>query len=261
MSILDTIANSNRRLVAEQKRTRPLKEVQEAAVATLGHQMDFPFEKALRGDGVSLIAECKKASPSRGLIAPNYPYVSIARSYEVAGAAAISCLTEPRWFHGSIVHLRDIAAAVRIPVLRKDFVVDPYQIYEAREAGAAAVLLICAILEEAQLREFMLLARSLGLSALVEAHGAEEIATALRCGAQIIGVNNRDLRDFSVNPHHAARLHELVPPGVIFVAESGIHTGEDVAALMRDGVDAVLVGEALMTAPDRTATIRELLGR
>ena len=223
--------------------------------------MAFPFEAALRAPGMRFICECKKASPSKGLISPDFPYLRIAREYEAAGAAAISCLTEPRWFLGEDRYLREIAAAVSVPVLRKDFTVSAYQIYEAKCLGAAAVLLICALLPEETLREYIAAADSVGLSALVEAHDEAEIDAAVSAGARVIGVNNRNLHDFSVDIRNGLRLRSRAPRDVLFVAESGIRTREDIAALEEGHVDAVLVGEALMRAEDKGAMLRELSGR
>jgi indole-3-glycerol phosphate synthase len=219
-----------------------------------------PFERALAATGLSFICEVKKASPSRGVIAEDFPYLDIARDYEAAGAAAISVLTEPTRFLGSERHLEEIARGAGVPVLRKDFVVDAYQLYEARALGASAALLIVSLLGASELQEYIAVCDSVGLSALVEAHDGREIETALAAGARIVGVNNRDLRTFDVDPGRSAALRRLVPEGVIFVAESGIRTPEDAAAARAAGADAVLVGEALMRAPDRAAFLRELRG-
>ena len=220
----------------------------------------FPFERALKGDDIAFICECKKASPSKGLIAPEFPYLRIAREYESAGAAAISVLTEPKWFLGSDSYLQEIASAVNIPCLRKDFTVDEYMICEAKVRGASAVLLIVSLLDGPTLRRFIEICDGLGLSALVEAHDETEIKIALEAGARVIGVNNRNLKDFSVDVGNSGRLRSLVPEGIIFVAESGIKTAEDVAVLRRAGVNAVLVGEALMTSPDKRAALNVLRG-
>lgn len=229
--------------------------VQGAAGATQGASFAFPFYEALARPGLSFICEAKKASPSKGVIAEEFPYVDIARDYERAGAAAISCLTEPRWFLGSDAYLEQIAASVSVPVLRKDFVVDEYMVYQARVLGASAVLLICSILDDAQLRAFGQLAHELGMSALVEAHDEREVERALECGARIVGVNNRNLHDFSVDFGNARRLRALIPADVLYVAESGVSGPEDAAAIARMGADAALVGEALMRAEDRVATL------
>ena len=207
------------------------------------------------------ISSEEKASPSKGLIAPDFPYLEIAKAYETAGADAISVLTEPKWFLGSDQYLREIAAEVSVPCLRKDFTVDPYMIYEAKVLGASAVLLICSILSEEQLKEYREIADTLGLSALVEAHDEEEIRMALHSGARIIGVNNRNLKDFSVDTENSRRLREMVPSDVLFVSESGVRTPEDVAKLREIGVDAVLIGETLMRAEDKKAKLAELRGK
>lgn len=218
------------------------------------------FEAALAAEGISFICEVKKASPSKGIIAQEFPYLQIAKEYEAAGAAAISCLTEPYWFLGKDVYLQEIASQVRIPVLRKDFTVDEYMIYEAKLLGASAVLLICALLPEETIREYIRICDSLGLSALVEAHDEEEIAMALRAGARIIGVNNRNLKDFTVDVHNSERLRSLVPPSVLFVAESGIKTAEDIGVLRKAGVNGVLIGETLMRSQDKKAMLDTLKG-
>jgi indole-3-glycerol phosphate synthase len=220
----------------------------------------FPFEKALRTDDIAFICEVKRASPSAGVIAEAFPYLDIAREYEAAGAAAISVLTEPHYFKGEDRYLREIAETVSIPVLRKDFIVDSYMIYEARVLGASAVLLICAILDEKKLAEYIALAHSLGLSALVEAHDERELKMALEAGARIIGVNNRNLKNFEVDASTSIRLRKLVPENVLFVSESGIKTSEDIAALRQSKVDAVLIGETLMRAKDKKAALNKLRG-
>lgn len=258
-NILETIALATKARVEEAKRIRPLEEVKAEAVS-LGSDTGFPFEQALRQEDVSFICECKKASPSKGLIAPDFPYVSIAREYEAAGAAAVSVLTEPQWFLGRNAYLKEIAAAVRIPCLRKDFTVDEYMIYEAKTLGAAAVLLICSLLDEGRLREYIGICDSLGLSALVEAHDEGEIITALRADARVIGVNNRNLKDFTVDIRNSELLRKSVPEDVLFVAESGIHTAEDVDVLRRAKVNGVLIGEALMRSPDKKKMLDELRG-
>lgn len=258
MTILEEIAAYARERTAAAERKMPLAEIRRRAEGM--PRGDFSFEKALRKPGLSLICECKKASPSRGLIAPDFPYMQIAREYEAAGADCISVLTEPKWFLGRDEYLEEIASAVSVPCLRKDFTVNEYMIYEARLLGASAVLLIVSLLSEAQLREYLSLCRELGLSALTEAHSAEEIGTAVRAGASVIGVNNRNLRDFSVDTGNSAALRELVPPGVLFVSESGVTGAADTEKLREIGADAVLVGEALMRASDKKAKIRELRG-
>jgi indole-3-glycerol phosphate synthase len=223
-----------------------------------GRRGGFPFERALAAGGLSFICEVKKASPSRGVISADFPYVEIARSYEAAGAAAISVLTEPRWFCGSAEHLREIAASVDVPVLRKDFIVDEYQIREAARIGAAAVLLIVSILTDGELANFLALADGLGMSALVEAHDEREIDRAVAAGARVIGVNNRDLRTFDVDTANSLRLRARVPRGVLFVSESGVAGPDDIRALADARPDAVLIGEAMMRAQDKAAFLRAL---
>lgn len=220
----------------------------------------YRFYKALQKEGMSYICEVKKASPSKGLIAPDFPYVKIAKEYEQAGASAISCLTEPYYFKGSDVYLREIAETVSIPVLRKDFTVNSYMIYQAKVLGASAILLICAILDDEQLAEYLALADSLGLDALVEAHDAEEVARALKAGAQIVGVNNRDLKTFEVDVRNSIRLREQAPGDVLFVSESGIRTSEDIRKLYENEVDAVLIGETLMRSEDKKQALETLNG-
>ena len=220
----------------------------------------FPFEAALRRPGLSFICECKKASPSKGLIAPDYPYLDIAKAYEDAGADCISVLTEPKWFLGKDEYLKQIASSVSIPCLRKDFTVDDYMIYEAKILGASAVLLICSILSPAQIRDYLQLCGQLQLSALVEAHDEAEIDTALEAGARIIGVNNRNLKDFSVDTENSRRLRARIPRDVLFVSESGVRNADDTTRLREIGADAVLIGEALMRAPDKRAMLRQLRG-
>ena len=221
---------------------------------------EFLFERALGKKGMSFICECKKASPSKGLIAEDFPYLQIARDYEAAGADCISVLTEPKWFLGSDRYLQEITSAVKTPCIRKDFTVDEYMIYEAKLLGASAVLLICSILSPAQVREYIDICDSLGLTALVETHNEEEVSWAVKSGARVIGVNNRNLKDFTVNVDNSMNLRKMVPDNILFVAESGIKTHEDVAALARIGADAVLVGETLMRASDKKAMLNELRG-
>ncbi len=258
MNILDQLADYARQRVEEAKRQTPLAEIKQQALAL--PKGDFRFEKALAKPGLSFICECKKASPSKGLIAADFPYLQIAKEYEAAGADAISVLTEPKWFLGSDRYLKEIASAVSTPCLRKDFTVDDYMIYEAKLLGASAVLLLCAILDDAQLREYLALCDGLGLSALVEAHDEAEVDRALSAGARILGVNNRDLKNFTVDTENSRRLRARIPEDVLFVSESGVRTAEDVARLAAIGADAVLIGETLMRAPDKTAKLRELKG-
>ena len=219
---------------------------------------DFPFKKALQGDDISIIAEVKKASPSKGLICDDFDYLNIAREYEDAGASAISVLTEPYFFMGSDDYLKEISQAVSIPVLRKDFIVDEYMIWEAKALGASAILLIVSILDIVQLKKFLDIAHDLGLSAIVECHDGDEIMRALTVGAEIIGVNNRDLTDFTVDIENSINLRRCVSGDVVFISESGIKTKEDVARLKENDVDAVLIGETLMKSDDKKAMISEL---
>ena len=257
--ILERIAASTRKRVERARAAVPLEALREQA-ASLGSGPDRPFERALAQPGVSFICEIKRASPSKGLIAEDFPHLQIARDYEAAGAAAVSVLTEPEFFLGKDEYLREIAGALAIPALRKDFILDEYQIYEARLLGARAVLLICALLDRAALAAFIQRASELGLSALVEAHSEGELRAALEAGARVLGVNNRDLRTFEVDRTLSVRLRPLVPPEVLFVSESGIQTAKDVRALAAAGVDAVLVGEALMRAEDKRAFLAALRG-
>lgn len=249
MTILNTIAQASRLRVQKLKLECPIDVVKERAEALpAGH---FPFEEALRTPGISFICEVKKASPSKGLIAPDFPYLDIAREYEAAGASAISVLTEPDYFLGSCRYLEEISKAVSLPLLRKDFIVDEYQIYEAKALGASAVLLICTLMDTAVLREYLALCDRLGLSALVEAHTEKEVLSAQAAGARIIGINNRDLKTFQVDMSHAVRLRTLVPRSILFVAESGIRTPADIHLLYESGVNAVLIGETLMRSADK----------
>lgn len=259
MTILDTLAEHARARTERNKGRVSFDKMKKQALS-MNADTGYPFEKAVGAPGISFICEVKKASPSKGLIAAEFPYLSIAREYEAAGAAAISCLTEPDFFLGSDEYLREIAAAVKIPVLRKDFTVDPYMIYEAKVLGASAVLLICAILSDEELLEYGKIARALGLSALVEAHDEREVERALRVEHGIVGVNNRDLKTFTVDCGNSVRLRKMVPDDRLFVSESGIRTAEDIAVLRQNGTDAVLIGETLMRSPDKAAALRELRG-
>ena len=258
MNILDQLAAHAKERCEAAKEYISLEELKKLAAAT--KKGDFAFERALRNPGISFICECKKASPSKGLIAPDFPYLKIAKEYEQAGADCISVLTEPKWFLGSDEYLREIAAEVKIPCLRKDFTVDEYMIYEAKLLGASAVLLIAAILSESQLKEYIGVCSELGLSALVETHNEAEVDDALCAGARIIGVNNRNLKDFSVDTENSKRLRKLIPRDILFVAESGVKTAADVRSLRAIGADAVLVGETLMRAADKTQKLNELRG-
>ena len=258
MTILDRLAGHARERVAEAKKTLPTELIRERALAA--GKGDFAFEKALKKQDLAFICECKRASPSKGLIAPDFPYLEIAKEYEAAGADCISVLTEPKWFLGDDEYLRGIAESVSVPCLRKDFTVDEYMIYRAKLLGASAVLLICSILSGEQLRDYIGVCDGLGLSALVEAHDQAEAAAAVRAGARIIGVNNRNLRDFSVDTENSRRLRALIPRDVLFVSESGVKDASDVAKLREIGADAVLIGETLMRAADKKAKLRELKG-
>lgn len=257
-NILEIIAESTRIRVENAKKAVCAEEMKEKALAM--PKRGFEFEKALKKEDIAFICECKKASPSKGIIAEHFPYRDIAREYEAAGADCISVLTEPEHFLGSTVYLREIADTVKIPCIRKDFTIDEYMIYEAGTLGASAVLLICSLLGADRLAEYIGICDTLGLSALVEAHDAAEVKTALAAGARVIGVNNRNLKDFSVSTDNAVKLRELVPANRVFVAESGIRTAGDIRALRNAGVDAVLVGETLMRATDKAAALAELKG-
>lgn len=296
--ILDEIAEKTKKRVAEQKKKVPLEEMKRRALDIVARETNngsspyskFPFRDNLAADGISFICEVKKASPSKGLIAPDFPYVEIAKEYEAAGASAISVLTEPFYFQGSNQFLMDIKKEVNIPLLRKDFTVDEYMIYEAKVIGASAVLLICAILDDEQLASYLQLAHELGMSALVEAHDEEEVRRAIACGASIIGVNNRDLRTFTVDIMNSVRLRKLIPDMVpakrspmkestkgstkgpdpfvecsvhqkmVYVSESGIKTKEDIDRLKENGTDAVLIGETFMRSSDKKKLFAELRG-
>lgn len=267
MNILEKIADGRRIDTEKRKEKKSLDSVRQEAELIAEKEIErdgqfrYPFRERISAPGISFICEVKKASPSKGLIAENFPYLQIAAEYEEAGAAAISVLTEPDYFMGSDEYLRQIASERNIPVLRKDFTVDEYQIYEAKILGASAVLLICAILDDNELKTFLETAHRLGLSALVEAHDEEEVRRAVAAGAGIIGVNNRDLKTFTVDINNSIKLRELVPDGVVFVSESGIRNKEDVENLKKNGTDAVLIGETLMRADDKKAMLSELAGK
>lgn len=256
-SILEELAAAARERVAQQKRDVPPDEMAARAAAA---PQPPSFYEALAAPGMSFICECKKASPSKGLIEPDFHPVDIARDYEAAGAAAISVLTEPTRFLGSDGYLRDVAAAVSIPVLRKDFVVDGYMVHQAKALGASAVLLICSLLDSEALSRSLRLCAQVGIDALVEAHDAQEVDRAVACGARIVGVNNRNLADFTIDFGNSIRLRERVPRDVLFVTESGVKSADDVALLASHDVDAVLIGETLMRAPDKRAMLDELRG-
>ena len=257
--ILDTIAASAKERVAAAKEALPLAE-QIARARESDCNTGFPFEQALAKKRMSFICEVKKASPSKGLIAPEFPYVQIAKEYEAAGADAISVLTESAYFQGKNEYLTKIRQTVQIPLLRKDFTVDEYMIYEAKNIGADAVLLICAILSPMQLSEYAGIARELGLSALVEAHDEREVKMALAADARIVGVNNRNLKDFTVDINNSVRLREMVPENILFVSESGMKTRQDIERLEQNGTNAVLIGETLMRSADKKAALQELRG-
>ncbi|MCM1287627.1 MAG: indole-3-glycerol phosphate synthase TrpC [Clostridium sp.] len=255
--ILDEIAQKTRERINLEKQRLPFAELRRMAEA-LPANREYPFYKALKKQEMSFICEVKKASPSKGIIAEDFPYTDIAISYEEAGAAAISCLTEPFYFKGSDSYLKEIVEIVNIPVLRKDFTVDEYMIYQAKVLGASAVLLICSLLDKNELAEYQAIAEELGLSALVEAHDEYEIENALFANAKIIGVNNRDLKTFTVDINNSARLRKLVPEEIAFVSESGIKNAEDIKRLCDNGTDAVLIGETLMKSSDKKAMLDEL---
>ncbi len=258
--ILERIAADKRIQVAEEKKTVSLEEMREKAYAAKGSLPDFIFENTLKQDGVSFICEVKKASPSKGIIAEDFPYTEIAKEYEKAGADCLSVLTEPKYFLGCDRYLQEIREVVDLPILRKDFTVDFYQIYQAKVLDANAVLLICALLDEDFLKEGIKICDELGLTALVETHDEEEIRMAVRAGARVIGVNNRNLKDFTVDIHNSTKLRGFAPEGTLFVAESGIQTRADVAAFEKEKVNAVLVGETLMRAADKKQKLDELKG-
>ncbi|WP_394523169.1 indole-3-glycerol phosphate synthase TrpC [Lacrimispora sp. JR3] len=259
--ILQKLAAASKKRAEAAKEKIPLEEMKRLAYLALEDSgkngNDVPFEQALSAPGISFICEIKRASPSKGLISPEFPYLEIAKDYEQAGANAISVLTEPEYFLGSNEYLSQIHELVSLPLLRKDFTIDPYQIYEAKAIGASAVLLICALLDTNQLREYLKICESLSLSALVEAHDEGEVHSALSAGARIIGVNNRNLKNFEVDFETSLRLRAMVPEGVLFVAESGIKTDTDIRTLAGAGVHGVLIGESLMRSPDK----KEVIGR
>lgn len=260
-NILEEIAARTRERIAKEKTCISVSELEnriQEVNKNAGKRITFL--QALQKDGMSYICEVKKASPSKELIAPDFPYLAIAKEYEQAGASAISCLTEPFYFQGADQYLREIAATVQIPVLRKDFTVDEYMIYQAKSLGASAVLLICAILDDGELRAYRQLVKELGLDALVEAHDEYEVDRALNLGAEIVGVNNRDLRTFQVDMNNSICLRKMAPNNVVFVSESGIRTPEDIRLLYENKVDAVLIGETLMRSPDKKAALESLNG-
>ena len=257
--ILDTIVEATKIRVAQEKQVESPEAVKAAALA-LPSDTGFPFEAALRQQDFNFICEVKKASPSKGIIAEHFPYLDIAKEYEVAGAAAISVLTEPDFFKGDKKYLQEIASTVKIPVLRKDFIIDEYQIYQAKVWGASAILLICACLDVPTLTKFRELADSLGLSSLVEAHDEHEVQMAIDCGARIIGVNNRNLKDFTVDVQNSVRLRNLVQDDVIFVSESGLETPEDIQVLRDNNIGVALMGETFMRSPNKVEKLAYLYG-
>ncbi len=256
--ILDTLAESTRKRVEQEKKIVSLEEMKAKALAM--PKKNFEFEKALRGDDIRFICEVKKASPSKGIIAEDFPYVQIAKDYEKAGASAVSVLTEPEYFKGENRFVEEITQEITLPVIRKDFTVDEYMIYQARVIGASAVLLICALLNTQTISDYIGICDRLGLSALVEAHDEEEVQSALKAGARLIGVNNRNLKDFTVDIHNCTNLRKSVPSEITFVAESGIKTAADIDTLRKANVNAVLIGETLMRAEDKTQMLAELRG-
>ncbi len=256
MTILETIAAHARERAAADKKAISPERMKALAEESAGNGR--AFYDAVAKPGLSFVCEVKKASPSKGVIDPTFDYLSIARAYEAAGAEAVSCLTEPRWFLGSDAVFREIRAAIGTPMLRKDFTVDEYQIYQAKSLGADCVLLICALLDTETLARYLEICDALGMAALTEAHDEGEIASAVSAGARMIGVNNRNLKDFTVDFSNAARLREKIPSDRLYVAESGVKTPEDAAALKSIGADAILLGEALMRAADKSAMLARL---
>lgn len=257
MNILEEIAAKTKERIEARKRECSLQDIKYMA-ESLPPVVKKSFREALLEDGISFICEVKKASPSKGIIAPNFPYIQIAKEYEAAGASAISCLTEPFYFQGKNEYLQEIAKTVSIPVLRKDFTVDEYMIYEAKTLNASAILLICSILSKSQLREYHMLAKELSLDVLVEAHDEEEVAMAIEAGADIIGVNNRNLKTFEVDVTNSLRLRKMVPDDIAFVSESGIRTREDIRKLRENGTDAVLIGETFMRCENKAEMLKTL---
>lgn len=256
-TILDRIVDDTRLRVNFQRTIRPLPDITEAC-RIFPRRVGFPFEKALTADGISFICEVKRASPSKGMIAERFPYIDIAREYEEIGASAISVLTEPKYFKGSDRYLQEISENVSIPLLRKDFIIDEYQIYQAKLLGASAILLIAAILPDDSLENYRRLAESLGMSALVEAHNADEVERSVSAGARIIGINNRDLRDFTVDIGNSIGLRPLIPDDVVAVSESGLSKPEDIRRIGEAGFDAVLMGESFMRSGNRQEMIEAM---
>lgn len=257
-TILDTIAAYAKVRVEQDKETLPLEQLKEMV------KVPFPeenlFYQNIKKPGLRFICEIKKASPSKGIIVEEFPYVEIAKEYVAAGADCISCLTEPKWFLGSDQIFTEIRKSVKTPMIRKDFVVDEYQIYQAKVMGSDAILLICAILDKDTIAKYLNICHSLGMVAIVETHDDKEIREAVEAGAKIIGVNNRNLKDFTVDIDNSQKLRSLVPEDILFVAESGIKTPEDIKSLKEAKVDAVLIGETLMRAKDKTLMLKKLRG-
>ena len=256
MNILDTIAEYSMLRVKTDKRAIPQERLREKAELMKGR--DHRFLDALRKPGLSFICEIKKASPSKGIISESFPYLDIAKEYENAGADCVSCLTEPKWFKGSDNIFRQVRARIDTPMIRKDFTVDEYQIYQAKCMDADAVLLICSILDDARLKDYLSLCKEIGLDALVEAHNEKEIESAVKADARIIGVNNRNLKDFSVDFSNALKLRSMIPKDTVYVAESGVKNADDAKRIKEAGTDAVLIGEAFMRAYDKAALLREM---
>ncbi|MBR2190403.1 MAG: indole-3-glycerol phosphate synthase TrpC [Eubacterium sp.] len=254
--ILQEIAQSTRKRVNKEKSIKSLDDIKKEALAL--PKGSFEFEEAVKKTGMSFICEVKKASPSKGVIAQDFPYVEIAKDYEKAGASCISVLTEPEYFKGDKLYLKEISEYVKIPLIRKDFVVDEYMIYDAKVHGADCVLLICSLLDEDTIKEYISICDGLGISALVEAHDEEEIKMAINAGARMIGVNNRDLKTFTVDIENSEKLRKLVPKNILFVAESGIKTKDDVRRLKSANVNGVLIGETLMKSNNKEEMIMEL---
>lgn len=269
LMILDEIVAATKERVAREKQLVSEAEYKEMAEQRLQEeekgqqnpmgQKKLLMERTLSQPGLHFICEVKKASPSKGVIVEEFDYLTIAKEYEAAGASAISVLTEPKFFQGELRYLKEISEEVKIPLLRKDFIIDVYQIYQAKAMGASCVLLICAILTKEQIREYLSICDSLKLSALVEIHDEEEAELAIRAGARIVGVNNRNLKDFTVDINNSLRLRAKIPEDVLFVAESGIHTSTDIKQLYDAKVNAVLIGEAMMRSTEKTAMMKELL--
>ena len=260
MNILEEIGEKTKERIREEKKQCSLEEMRNRAEHTTENKEKTGFLQALKAQGMSYICEVKKASPSKGLIAPEFPWLDIAKEYEAAGASAVSCLTEPFYFMGQNCYLEKIAEEINIPVLRKDFTLDEYMIYQAKALGASAVLLICSLLDDVKLRDFYQLTKELHMDALVEAHDEKEVLRALDCGAKIIGVNNRDLKTFQVDTGNSIRLRKIAPVDAVFVSESGIRTSEDIHRLRENDIQAVLIGETLMRSPDKRKALEHLNG-